>query len=179
MKVEIRDIDEKTVKDIFASCKSCLYWEAPERGEPKVPENKAIEIKRAWFKKTSEKFGIGGKLLYVDSKAAGYAQYAPPHFLENVAEFSRELFPPGPDGILLSCLHIKTEYQGKGLGTKLLQAVLEDLRERDYKIVETYSRDDSPVNSSGPTMLYQENGFRKLKTKKWGEGTFSLMRLDL
>ena len=123
-------------------------------------------------------FSNCGKILYVDGKATGYAQYAPPRFLGNVTEYARELFPPSSDGILLSCLHVKTEYQGKGLGTKLLQSLLEDLRERGCQILETYSRDDSTVSSSGPTVLYLENGFRKLGTKKWGEATFSLMRLD-
>ncbi len=185
MQVAIRDIDELTVKDLFPSCNSCLYWEAPqkfgkdERGELKVPEDEAIAIKRDWFKKVAEILGSCGKILYVDDKPAGYVQYAPPHLLENVAEFSRELFPPSPDGILLSCIHIQAEYQGKGLGTKLLRSVLEDLRARGCQAVETYSRDDSVNGASGPTVLYLENDFKRLKTKQWGDATFSLMRLDL
>ena len=184
MRIEIRDIDERSVKEIFHPCNRCLYWEAPEKsgdyesGETKVSEDEAIESKRGWFERMTRMVGNCGKSLYVDGEATGYAQYAPPRFLEKAAEFSRELFPPTPDGILLSCLHIKRGYQGKGLGTKLLQTVLEDLRERGCQILETYSRDDSAVSSSGPTVLYLENGFKKLGTKKWGEATFSLMRLD-
>jgi len=185
MRIEIRDIDEHTIKDLPSPCNSCLYWEAPEkfgkdeRGQPQVPEAEAIEIKRDWFKRTSGIFGTCGKILYLDGKAAGYVQYAPPHLLEYVTEYSRELFPPSPDGILLSCLYVRAEYQGKGLGTRLLQAVPEDLRERGYRALETYSRDGSVSNSSGPTALYLENGFKSVKTQKWGDATLTLMRLEL
>ncbi len=185
MRIEIRDIDARTVNDLFSPCSSCLYWETAEkfgkddRDKPKVSEDKAIEIKQDWFKRTSAMLGSCGKILYVDGKAVGYAQYAPPHLFEKVTEYSRELFPPSPDGILLSCLYIQAGYRGKGLGARLLQLVLEDLRERGYQTLETYSRDDSAVNSSGPTALYLENGFNLLKTKKWKNATFSLMRLRL
>lgn len=183
MKVEIRDIDEQSFQDILPECGSCLYWEAPEKfgrdekGNPRVTKDEAIEIKRGWFKRTNEMMGSCGKILYVDGKAAGYAQYAPPHLLEEVTEYTRELIPPSPDGILISCLYIQAGYQGKGHGTKLLQAVIEDLKERGHKVLETYSRDDSANNCSGPTVLYIENHFKVIETKKWGNGTFSLMRL--
>jgi GNAT superfamily N-acetyltransferase len=184
MEIEIRDIDGETVKQLFPSCNSCLYWEAPEKfgkdekGELKVSEDEAIEIKQGWFKRTDSTFGSGGKILYVDGKVVGYVQYAPSHLFEKVAEFSRELFPPSPDGILLSCLHIQAEYREKGLGTRLLQAALEDLRGRGCQALETYSRDDSTRGNSGPTVLYLENSFKLLKTKKWGDATFSLVRFD-
>jgi len=185
MQIEIRDIDERTVKEIIPVCGRCLYWEAPEKfgrdegGEPRVPEKEAIEIKRGWFKKASETIGSCGKILYANGKAAGYAQFAPPHLFEKVGEYSRELFPPSPDGVLISCLYIQGEYQGQGLGTSLLQATIEDLRGRGHKIIETYSRDDSATNCSGPTVMYLENGFKVMQTKRWEDGTFSLVRLEL
>ena len=185
MEIEIRDIDEETFEELMPECRRCLYWEAPDKfgrdegGEPKVAEGEAIAIKRGWFKKASEIMGSCGKIMYADGKAVGYAQFAPPHLFEKVAEYSRELFPPGPDGVLISCIYIQGEYQGKGLGTRLLQAVIEDLRERGCEVLETYSRDDSVNNASGPTVMYLENGFKVMQTKKWGGGTFSLMKLEL
>lgn len=185
MKIEIRDINEQSFGDILPECRRCLYWEAPdkygrdEKGNPRVTEGEAIEIKQGWFERAGEMMGSCGKLLYADGKSVGYAQYGYPHLLEKVTEYTRELFSPGPDGILISCLYIQAGYQGKGLGTRLLQAVIEDLRERDYKILETYSRDDSANNCSGPTVLYEENDFKAVEKKKSGDGTFSLMRLEL
>ncbi|MFH1032527.1 MAG: GNAT family N-acetyltransferase [Chloroflexota bacterium] len=185
MKIAIKDINEHTFKELLAPCQSCLYWEAPEKSgkdegdKPMVSESEAIEIKQGWFEKTGRKFGTCGKILYVDGKAAGFVQYAPPKFFNKITEYSRELFPPDPEGILISCLYINQAYQGKGLGTKLLKAVIEDLREKGYQALETYSRDDSTSNASGPTILYLENGFKLVKPKKWGNGTYSLMRLEL
>lgn len=185
MEIEIRDIDEETFEELMPECRRCLYWEAPEKfgrdeeGKPKVTEDEAIAIKRGWFKKASETMVSCGKILYADGKAVGYAQYAAPRLFEKVTEYSRELFPPSPDGVLISCIYIQGEYQGKGLGTRLLQAVIEDLRERGCETLETYSRDDSVNNASGPTVMYLENGFKVMQTKKWGGGTFSLMKLEL
>ena len=185
MQIEIKDINERTVKEIVPVCGRCLYWEAPDKfgrdegGDPRVPEDEAIAIKRGWFKKASETMGSCGKILYADGKAAGYAQYATPRLFEKVSEYSRELFPPSPDGVLISCIYIQGGYQGKGLGTRLLQAVIEDLRERGCETLETYSRDDSVNNASGPTVMYLENGFKVMQTKKWEDGTFSLVRLEL
>lgn len=185
MKIEIIDIDKHNFKELLAPCQSCLYWEAPEKSgkdegdKPLVSESEAIETKRNWFEKTGQKFDICGKILYIDGQAAGFAQYAPPQFFKKLAEYSRELFPPDPDGILISCLYIQRDYQGKGLGTKLLKALIKDLKEKGYRTLETYSRNDSTSNASGPTVLYIENGFKQAKTKKWGNGSYSLMRLEL
>ena len=185
VKIDIRDIDDQTFNDLLPECKGCLYWEAPGkfgediRYEHKLPKDESTEIKRGWFNTTRGIMGSCGKIIYDDGNAVGYAQYARPHFLENATEYSRELFPPSPEAILLSCLYVQTVHQGKGLGTRLLQAIIEDLRQRGYKALETYSRDDSPNNCSGPTTLYLENGFKILGTKKWGKAGFSLMRLEL
>jgi GNAT superfamily N-acetyltransferase len=185
MQIEIRDIDEETFEELMPECRRCLYWEAPDKfgrdegNEPKVREDEAIETKRGWFKKASETMGSCGKILYADGKAAGYAQFALPHFFEKVGEYSRELFLPSPDGVLISCLYIQGEYQGQGLGTSLLQEIIEDLRGRGHKSLETYSRDDSATNCSGPTVMYLENGFKVMQTKKWEDGMFSLVRLEL
>ncbi len=185
MKIEIRDINDHTITTLFSPCDGCIYWEAPEKfgkdkhGEPKVREDEAIKIKCSWFEKIQDTFGCGGKILYIEGEAVGYSQYAPPRLLPNVAEYSQHLFPPSTDAILISCLYIREEYRRKGLGVRLLQAVLENLRERGYDTVETYSRDDSVNNCSGPTEFYLKNGFRLIEKKKWEKTTFSLMMFKL
>lgn len=157
MKEETRGINKHTIMDLFLPCNGCIYWETPKKfgndkhGKLKVRKDEAIRIKHGWFKKTYDMFGCCGKILYVDDKAAGYSQYALPQFLSNVAEYSKQPLLPSPDAILISCLYIQEEHQRKRLGTELLQTVLEDLRQKDYHAVETYSRDDSANNCFGPT----------------------------
>ncbi len=123
--------------------------------------------------------GSCGTIVCIDGKIAGYAQYAYPRFFKRAAEYGQELFPPGTNTILLSCLYIQSQYRKKGLGTGLLQAILEDLKRTDYQALETYSRDDSASNCSGPTGFYLENGFKKIRSGKWGNAEFSLMRFEL
>jgi len=115
----------------------------------------------------------------VDGEAAAYSQYTLPNLLENVKEYSEELFPTSEDAVLISCLYVKEGYREWGIGVKLLRAILEDLKNRNYDAVETYARDDSSNNCSGPTDFYLENGFIRLKTKKWEKVPFSLMRKEL
>lgn len=185
MKRQIKDINDQTIADIFSPCNGCIYWEDPdnfgkdEYGKAKVEEDEAIEIKCSWFGKTRSMFGLCGKILYVKAEAVGYSQYAPPKLIPNVAKYSKKLFTPSPDAVLISCLYIRDEHQRAGLGTELLQAVLNDLRERGHHAVETYSRDDSLNNCSGPTEFYLKNGFSLLRTKKWENSIFSLVRFEL
>ncbi len=170
--IEIKDIHEKTILDLFSPCNTCVYWEAPSH----CGTEEALTLKRQWFEKTWDTFGNCGKLLYADSHPVGYSQYCPPHFLENAAEYET---PASPDAILISCLYITEGHRKRGLGTALLLAVLQDIKERGYTAVETYSRDDSPNNCSGPTAFYTKNGFTAVSQRKWEAALFSLVRRDL
>lgn len=183
VKIRIKCIDDQIIKDLFPPCNACIYWEAPKElnaiKKSDIEKNRVIEMKQDWFKETQGVFGCCGKILYVDGEPVAYSQYTLPDLFENAREYSQHLFPVSGDGVLISCLYVKEGYRGRGLGTRLLRSVLKDLRKRGYEAVETYTRDDSPNNCSGPTVFYLRNGFTKLKTKKWGETRFSLVRVEL
>ncbi|MEN6382438.1 MAG: GNAT family N-acetyltransferase [Rectinema sp.] len=185
MKVEISDINFTSFADLFSPCNRCIYWEAPEQfggnehARRSLSGKEALGIKKAWFKKTQEIFGRCGLILYAEGETVGYAQYAPPALLPNVGGYAQSIAPPSQDAALISCLYIRAEYQRQGLGKMLLQRVTGDIQEKGYRAAETYARDDSPDNCSGPTAFYLSNGFTLLKTKKWEQATFSLLRLDL
>lgn len=176
--LEIKDVNDQTITDLFLPCNECIYWEAPNKFH-KVKEHEAFKIKQDWFRNTQKAFGNCGKIVYAGGKMIGYSQYAPPDFFENVAEYSQEIHPPDPKTVLISCLYIQPEYQRKGLGRKLLQAVINELAERGLSAVETYSRDDSYDNCSGPTEFYVKNGFKILITKKLPETIYSHVRLEI
>lgn len=80
------------------------------------------------------------------------------------------------EGLLISCLFISgKEFQRLGIGSKLLKAIVDDLRKRKIKAVETFARKGSPDNPSGPIEFYVKNGFRIHR-----DGSeFPLMRLEL
>lgn len=183
--MEIRDISDQALKDLFPPCRGCVYWEAPEefgkdaQGRSKMGENEAFKAKRDWFRRVHRVWGCGGKILYLDHKPVAYAQYAPPHLLSGVKEYSEQLISPSPDAILISCLYLREGHRFRGLGRRLLQAVVADLKERGCRAVETYARDDPEENPSGPTGFHLKEGFRILRTERSEEMFFSLMRVEL
>lgn len=174
MKVVIRDITEESMSDIPEPCRGCLYWEFP--GVSKEDETELI--KREWFKETLETFGTCGKILYADGQAVGYAQYGPSQRFPNV-----QCYRSGPVGsveegvVLLTCHFISDKaFRGLGLGRRLLEAVIRELRGRGFKALETFARRGATNNPSGPVEFYLRMGFR---VKDETDPEFPLMRLDL
>lgn len=158
------------------SCKYCIYWEFPEECvEPSREDREKMLAKKInWLRSVRNMFGDCGKLVYVDGKPVGYAQYAPPKKLPLSAEYPAG--PPSGDAVLISCLFIaEKEYRRRGLGKQLLQSIIEDLRKRGVKAVETFARRNNPNNPSGPMEFYLKNGFRVLRD----DPGFPLMRLEL
>lgn len=185
MSIQIKEISVGNLADLFSPCAECIYWEAPKRfglnehGQPKEQAETISLIKRDWFTKTIKVIGCTGMILYAQREAAGYAQFAPPHLLGAIAEYSNHISPPDPDGMVISCLYIKPEYQRQGLGSVLLHAIVEKLRMEGYPIVQTYARDDSSNNCSGPTEFYLQNGFSVIESRQWEQAAFSLLSLKL
>lgn len=181
MKIEIVNITEENLKDTPEwdthpfSCKYCIYWEFPEKclspGKEKMED--LLEKKLSWLRKTNKIFGNCGMIAYVDGKPAGYAQYALPKLLPNSANY---LLQPSDDAILISCLFIpEKKLRRSGVGSHILQSIIDDLRKRGAKAVETFARKGRLENPSGPMEFYLRNGFRVYKNEK----EFPLMRLDL
>lgn len=67
------------------------------------------------------------------------------------------------------------EFRGLGLGNQLLQSIIDDLRGRGIKAVETFARKGRAENPSGPVEFYLRNGFRIYKD----DPQFPLIRLEL
>ena len=173
MRVVIRDITEENVGDIPEPCRRCAYWE-----DPKVSERDEAElIKREWFKETLETFGTCGKILYVDGRAVGYAQYGPSGRFPNVKNYGSGPVGSVEEGVvLLTCLFISDEaFRGLGLGKRLLEAVIQELRRRGFRALETFARRGEADNPSGPMEFYLRRGFH---VKDETDPEFPLMRLD-
>jgi GNAT superfamily N-acetyltransferase len=182
MKTEIVNLTEENLREapewkVYPfSCKYCIWWELPEEciDPSKEKKEEVIQKKLKWLRDTNRLFGNCGKILYVEGKAVGYAQYAPPKFLPRSADY--QAGPPSKDAVLISCLFIPhKEVRGLGLGNRLLQNIVDDLRERGIKAVETFARKSKPDNPSGPIEFYLRNGFKIYKDDK----EFPLMRLEL
>ena len=158
------------------SCKYCIYWEFPQEcvTTAEWKNEKAMRKKLKWLRDTIGSFGNCGKLLYVNERVVGYAQYAFPRFLPRSLDYPAG--PPDMDAVLISCLFILyKEFRGSGLGRQLLHSIIEDLRGRKISAVETFARKGNPDNPSGPMEFYLKNGFRICRDDR----EFPLMRLDM
>ena len=164
----IEDVTEASLPDIPESCRSCIYWEFPEdfdkaKGE-RTESEKRLEFERKkheWFVETMREFGTCGKIAYCDGKPVAYAQFAPLERLPNTGHYESHLVGRSEEGVVfLSCLYVADkESRGKGLGETLLKNIIDDLRRRGFKAVETFARRGSSDNPSGPLEFYIKNGF--------------------
>jgi len=135
-------------------CRSCLYWESPENFSRFDPQRKKefVSKKREWFLQTLREFGGCGKIVYYKRVPVGYAQYAPASRLPNVSSYRSGPVGTLEDGVVfLSCLYLSDEAsRGRGIGTKLLNSVIADLRRRGFRALETFARGVLPIIPLGP-----------------------------
>jgi len=182
LKIDIVNLTGDNIKDTPEweghpfSCKYCIYWEFPEECLDPAKERKEemLQKKLTWLKRTNREFGNCGRLVYVDGKPIGYAEYAPARFLPGSLEYKSG--PPSDDATLISCLFVAEQGLRRiGIGTKILDSITTELRERRVKAVETFARRGRLGNPSGPIEFYLKNGFRIFRN----DSEFPLMRLEL
>lgn len=181
MKIEVVDLKEENLTDTPEweshpySCKYCIYWEFPEACvDPTEKKEELIRKKLEWLRNTRKAFGNCGRIIYVNERPVGYAQYALPQFLPHSTDYQSG--PPSKDAVLISCLFIPPrELRRTGLGSRLLQSISNDLRKRGVKAVETFARKSVAENPSGPMQFYVRHGFKICRDDR----EFPLMRLEL
>jgi len=182
IEVNVEDIRESNLKDIPDPCRGCVYWEFPEDFEKgKEDPQKKWELenkKKEWFKQTMKEFGTCGKIVYHEGEPIAYAQYASSARLPNINEYESKPVGKLEEGVVfLSCLFIVDEtMRGQSIGKLLLQNIIEDLRRRGFKAIETFASRSDVENPSGPMAFYIRNGFH-IKDKTNPE--FPLMRFYL
>jgi len=168
IEVQIEDIREANLGDIPESCTGCLYWEFPQEFEKvkaeKAEAQKKSELeqkKREWFVQTLKEFGTCGKIVYYNGKPVAYAQFAPSERLPNISDYeSKPVGKLGEGVVFISCLYVADKtLRGKGIGEALLKSIIEDLKRRGFKAVETFARRGNSENPSGPLEFYIKNGF--------------------
>jgi Acetyltransferase (GNAT) family len=128
-RVIIHDLTKENLNDAPSfsglpySCKYCLYWESPEdfKKQSSLDREYLLGKKTAWVEKVRREFGDCGKIIYVNEKPAGYAQYALPAFLPYSVNYS---IIPDQDAVLIACLYISKELRVSGLGSQLLRSIV-------------------------------------------------------
>ena len=168
IEVDIEDITENNLGDIPEACRGCVYWESPEELDIAQKANAIEQMKlefekkkRRWFAKTLKEFGTCGKIVYHEGKPVAYAQYAPAKLLPNVGAYSSKMVGKLEEGVVfLSCLYVVDKnLRLRGLGKALLKTIVDELRSRGFKALETFARRGNCDNPSGSLEFYIKNGF--------------------
>lgn len=185
IEIDIEDVNESILNDIPEPCKKCVYWEFPQDFEkekknedPWKKEGEFEVKKKEWFERTMKDFGSCGKIVYYDDQPVGYAQYAPSTCLPNISAYESKSVGKLEEGVVfLSCLYVTDPtLRGRGVGTQLLLNIIETLRRKGFRAIETYARRDQADNPSGPMAFYVKNGFH---IKDRTNPDFPLMRMYL
>ena len=170
---KIENVDENNFQNIPNPCKHCLYWQTKDEYDEQMLKPEMEKKKLEWFNKVAKEFGNCMKITYFNDVPIGFIQYAPAKFFPRVKEY--EAGPPSEDAVFIACLYITSkQLRGKGLGTSMLENLIAELKEREFKAVETFARKDSENNPSGPLKLYLKHNF-KIKNDK---DNFPLVRLE-
>lgn len=183
----IRPLDLASVERLGLRARTCVYWQTDDlrgqddrhghddgdgqgdAGEFAAPPVADPEFeKEAWISRVSLEWGVCGQLAIEGNQPAGAAFYAPPAMVPRSSCFPTS--PVGSDAVLLAGL-IEEPSAPAGVLTALLGEVVEDLRGRGIKAIETFgvtsadtgvvtSRDNcGAVSCVTPSSFLIEHGF--------------------
>lgn len=114
MNVEIYDLSESNVDEALAVCTS-EKW----RDEPSY--RKGLEVRREWLLQLYKTVRSCCKIAYVENVPAGMIQYTPLHHVP--------YFPTKRKDVLyIHCIFVKRDFRGRGIGSELLDALIDELR---------------------------------------------------
>jgi GNAT superfamily N-acetyltransferase len=123
--------------DLPRPCRRCVFWELDPIGRQVADESGDPGLeKEAWVSATLLDWGSCGKILYVDSVAAGYILYAPPAYVPRGLAFPTS--PVSGDAVLLMTAMVLPEFTGGGLGRMLVQGAAKDLTRRGVRAIEAF-----------------------------------------
>jgi GNAT superfamily N-acetyltransferase len=134
--------------DLPRRCRRCVFWELDPIARQAAEESGDTELeKEAWLSATLLDWGSCGKIVYVDSLAAGYVLYAPPAYVPRSLAFPTS--PAAADAVLLITADVLPEFRGGGLGRMLVQGAARDLSRRGIKAIEAFG--DARSGDEGAT----------------------------
>ncbi len=161
MRMEIIDVSTENWEYLTPiACVNCIYWEEPELSQSKsLSQETLMELKKQWMEKNQPFCRSYIKVALVEGQTAGYMFYAPPTCLP-LKKHRYALPLPSKNSLFLGCLYVVEKGMRKrGIGKRLLEALMEFAQQEKFEWVETYAREDSEENPSGPAEFYIDAGF--------------------
>jgi GNAT superfamily N-acetyltransferase len=164
--------------DLPRRCRRCVFWELDPIARQAAEESGDTELeKEAWLSATLLDWGSCGKIVYVDSLAAGYVLYAPPAYVPRSLAFPTS--PAAADAVLLMTADVLPEFRGGGLGRMLIQGAARDLSRRGIKAIEAFGDARSDAENKTTCIVAADYllavGFKTVRPHH----RFPRLRLDL
>jgi len=128
LEVEIRDLNYENIDDLVNICTS-------QSGISHAKTLKEGSLrKKMWIEKALKVFGPCAKIAYVENKPIGFIEFYPVQMFPILRHMLKD-----KKVILITCVFVgggkrtkglQREYQGKGIGSKLIQSLIKDLKHR-------------------------------------------------
>ena len=139
MQVEIRDVTLENIDDLVGP--GCApRWEDPRHAQ--TLKEGGLR-KKEWIRKALQKFGCCGKIAIAEGKPVGFIEFYP-----------MQIFPLLPKRdkrtILITCVLIpEKSLQERGIGSKLVQALISDLKHRSLPCFNRQRAEELAIGSWG------------------------------
>ncbi len=127
LKLDIKDVSTENIDDLVNLC-------VPQSGPSLAETLKEGRLKKkVWIEKALKIYGSCAKIAYVNEEPVGFVEFYPIQMFPVLRHMLKD-----HRIILITCVFVggertkglQRQYQGRGIGTKLLQALIEDLKYR-------------------------------------------------
>lgn len=117
MKIDIKNVTEENIDDLVGLCAPKFE---DERHAQTLKEGSSR--KREWIEKALKKFGVCAIVAYLEGKPVGFVEFYPMSVFPLLPECNKRT-------IMITCVFVpKKTLQRMGIGSKLVQALIDELR---------------------------------------------------
>ncbi len=145
MEAEIRDLTAENIDDLVSVCTSQSHL----RQARTLAEGN--QRKKMWMEKALEVFGSCAKIAYVNGEPIGFVEFYPVQMFPILRHTMKD-----QKTILITCVFVRGKgtkaqrgYQGQGIGSKLIQALIEDLERRTIPFFGNERAEEIAIGSWG------------------------------
>jgi len=165
MRIEIKDVTGHNIDDLVRLC--YMAKSEDERHAQTLKEGGLR--KREWIEKALKRFGTCAILAIADGKSVGFVEFYPISAFPLLPERNKRT-------IMITCVFVSSKnLQGTGIGSKLLQALIEKLQQTPMKSFDGKKAEEIAIGSWGchvgfPDSLprfrnfFLKNGFKEDST---------------
>jgi GNAT superfamily N-acetyltransferase len=170
--IHFEDLNPHDVRDMFALCQGCVYWEMPRQFATRPTFGEMLRMKSEWLTRHC-RGRILGKVARENGDLLAFTQFGPPELYPQRISYSAG--PVSNDAMFITCVFVGPHSRGKGLASELLWFTEDVAGQLGYPALEAFARRNSFNNPAGPVELYLRSGFHVLRDDE----DFPLMRKDL